>query len=194
MMKRKVIIFFTIIAFLPSISYPHPGRTDFQGGHSNRKTGEYHYHNKKHPKAPNAILTPFNAVVVGISDGDTITVLTSNRKEVRIRLANIDTPERRQPFGKKAKQTLSDFIYKTDVEIRPQAIDRYGRTVAVVLRAGLDVSAYMLVKGMAWVYTKYNKDPSLPAIEKSARDSKKGLWSEPNPTPPWEWRKHNRRV
>ena len=190
--------FFKLMAVLltvvfPTGSFSHSGRTDAQGGHSNRKTGKYHYHkNPKRDPRPDRALSSYEVRVVGVSDGDTIKVLTDDKREIKIRLANIDTPERHQPYGKRAKQTLSDLIFRKRVEIRTQKIDRYGRTVALVLLDGVDVSAIMVTKGMAWVYRKYNKDSSLIDIEREARSSKRGLWADPNPIPPWEWRKRRR--
>lgn len=125
--------------------------------------------------------------VIGISDGDTMTLLVDN-KPVKIRLANIDAPEKKQPFGQRSKESLSDVCWDTDATYEAQTIDRYGRTVAVVFCNGVEANKEQVRKGMAWVYPKYNKDLILPAIEKTARSNKLGLWIEDNPSAPWEFR------
>lgn len=125
--------------------------------------------------------------VIGISDGDTMTLLVDN-KPLKIRLANIDAPEKKQAFGQKSKESLSDICWGTDTTFETQSIDRYGRTVAVVFCNGLEANTEQVRRGMAWAYTKYNKDSMLPAIEKAARSSKLGLWIEEDPSAPWEFR------
>jgi endonuclease YncB( thermonuclease family) len=125
--------------------------------------------------------------VVGVSDGDTLTVLMSGR-QVKIRLAEIDAPEKRQPFGQRAKQSLSDLVYGKQVMVKQEAKDRYGRVVGRVYAGGLDVNAEQIRRGMAWVYLQYNRDKSLLALEQEAKSAKRGLWSEPNAIPPWEYR------
>nr|WP_315467125.1 thermonuclease family protein [uncultured Undibacterium sp.] len=109
-------------------------------------------------------------------------------KPLKIRLANIDAPEKRQNYGQKSKESLSDICWGTDATFETQTIDRYGRTVAVVFCNGLEVNKEQVRKGMAWVYPKYNKDSMLPVIEKAARSTKLGLWIEDDPSAPWEFR------
>lgn len=125
--------------------------------------------------------------VVGITDGDTLTVLHGKR-QVKIRLANIDAPEKTQTFGQRSKQSLSDICYRKDATYQVQNIDRYGRTVAVVMCGRIEANRAQVERGMAWVYTQYNKDSSLPTIERAARASRKGLWAHASPTPPWKYR------
>lgn len=129
------------------------------------------------------------APVVGISDGDTLTVL-DDRRQVKIRLANIDAPEKAQPFGQRSKESLSDLCYQKDANYQVQDIDRYGRTVAVVTCAGVEANRAQIERGMAWVYPKYNKDRSLPAVEAAARTASIGLWRDPSPIPPWDFRRN----
>lgn len=126
--------------------------------------------------------------VVGIADGDTITALCSGNDRVKIRLAEIDAPEKAQAFGARSKQSLSDLCFGKPAEIVPKTKDRYGRTVARVICAGADANAEQVRRGMAWVYDRYVTDRSLYALQTSAKDSRRGLWSDPDPTPPWEWR------
>lgn len=128
-------------------------------------------------------------LIVGVSDGDTLTALTSDHQQIKVRLANIDAPEKRQPYGQRSKQSLSDLCFQKQAEIATQTTDRYGRTVAVVTCEGTEANREQVARGMAWVYTRYNKDPSLTAIEENAKVDKRGLWSDPQAVPPWEWRK-----
>jgi len=126
--------------------------------------------------------------VIGIADGDTLTVLV-DQEPVKIRLANIDAPERKQAFGTRSRQSLSDLCWEKDATYQVQDVDRYGRTVAVVSCAGVNVNRAQVERGMAWVYPKYNKDRALPELQERARAERRGLWMDKNPTPPWEWRK-----
>ncbi len=128
--------------------------------------------------------------VVGISDGDTFTCLNAGNQQTRIRLANIDTPESAQPYGKRSKQALSGWIFGKQVHIDTQTVDRYGRTVGEVHVGGTNVNAEMVRMGAAWVYRQYNRDPDLLALEQVARQEHRGLWAQPEAAivPPWEWR------
>lgn len=98
--------------------------------------------------------SPVSCRVVAIADGDTLTCLTADKRQIKTRLAQIDAPEKNQPFGQRAKQALSDWVYGKDVTLQPETTDCYGRTVATVLRAGQDVNLSMVKTGMAWVYTR----------------------------------------
>jgi len=130
----------------------------------------------------------FSAQVIGIADGDTLTVLENN-KPLKIRLANIDAPEKRQAWGDRSKQSLSQLCFGKDAQYVTQTIDRYKRTVAVVTCDGVQVNRAQVERGLAWTYTRYSRDSSLPAIEAKARDSKIGLWADNEPVPPWEFRR-----
>lgn len=129
--------------------------------------------------------------VIAISDGDTLTVLRDG-KPARIRLANIDAPEKKQGFGERAKQSLSDLCYRKEARLKVVSTDRYGRTVALVTCGGVDVNRAQVERGMAWVYPQYNNDPNLPAVQAAAARKRLGLWSEPNPIPPWKFRRDGR--
>ena len=136
---------------------------------------------------------PYQAKVVGISDGDTITVLHNGQGE-KIRLYGIDTPERRQAFGNKAKQFTSDQVFGKTVTVIPMDTDRYGRTVGMVYPAsGTESLNEAIVKaGYAWVYRKYCRADFCPdwlTQEKKAQKAGIGLWADPNPIPPWQHRK-----
>ena len=127
-------------------------------------------------------------LVVGISDGDTIKVRCADQPQMVIRLAEIDAPEKAQPFGQRSKELLSTLCFKKQAELRPSTRDRYGRTVARVICAGTDANAAMVRSGMAWAYTRYLTDPPIQAMEIVARRERLGLWADAHPVPPWEWR------
>ncbi|MDT3723196.1 thermonuclease family protein [Pseudomonas oryzihabitans] len=132
--------------------------------------------------------------VVGISDGDTLTLLTADKRQLKVRLAGIDTPERAQPYGSRAQQQLSALAFGRQAELQVQDTDRYGRTVARVIVGGQDVNREMVREGAAWVYQAYNRDKALLAVEADARAQRRGLWALPEAerVAPWDWRKTER--
>jgi endonuclease YncB( thermonuclease family) len=138
-------------------------------------------------------LTP--GLVIAISDGDTITLLTEDKQQLKIRLAGIDTPEKKQAFGTKARDHLASRIFKHDVEVDLRKKDQYGRYIGVIYISGVDINQSMIQDGYAWFYKHYAKDqPKEEAqryakAEADARSKQRGLWSDPNPVPPWEFRK-----
>ena len=136
-----------------------------------------------------ALAADYPARVVGVTDGDTLTVLRDGRTQVKVRLSGIDAPETGQDFGSRAKQAASKLAFGKQVTIREVDKDRYGRTVAdVVLPDGRSLGREMVAEGMAWDYRTYSNDPTLVQIEAEARNAHLGLWSQPNPLPPWDWR------
>jgi len=130
--------------------------------------------------------------VVAVTDGDTLTVLDSDQRQIKVRLAQIDSPEKKQPYGQTAKQSLAALCFGVVAKIHPAARDRYGRTVAQVQCRGLDVNREQVRLGMAWVYDKYVEDRTLYEDQAQARAAKRGLWALPRPVAPWEWRKARR--
>lgn len=130
--------------------------------------------------------------VVGIADGDTLTILVSGRNQIKVRLAEIDAPEKSQPFGQRSKQSLSDLCFGKDAVLQKTDTDRYGRTVAKVYCAGVYANAEQIRVGLAWAYRKYLHDQSLLDFENEARVAKRGLWIDSDPVPPWEYRKSKR--
>jgi endonuclease YncB( thermonuclease family) len=110
------------------------------------------------------------------------------KRQIKVRLTEIDAPEKSQAFGQRSKQSLSDLVFDKQIRVEQQDIDRYGRVVGRVYAGGLNVNAEQIRRGMAWVYRQYNRDKSLLALEQEAKNNKRGLWSEPNPVPPWEYR------
>ena len=140
-----------------------------------------------------ALSADFSGKVVSISDGDTITVLSADKLEHRVRLAAIDAPEKAQAFGQRAKQAISDLCYGKDAQVKVIDIDRYNRSVGEVRCAGVYANEAMLSKGMAWVYRKYAKGyGGFYSVEEEARTASRGLWVDSEPMPPWEWRKARR--
>jgi endonuclease YncB( thermonuclease family) len=140
---------------------------------------------------PHCLAAAITCKVVGVHDGDTLTCLTAQNKQIKVRLAEIDTPETAQPFGNKAKTTLSSLVFGKQVSLDTQATDRYGRTVAKVSGGEQDVNREMVRLGAAWVYRQYSKDKSLLLVEAEAKAARRGLWALPQAdiVPPWEWRK-----
>lgn len=130
--------------------------------------------------------------VIGITDGDTMKVLVG-KEELMVRLEGIDAPEAKQSFGNQSKQALSRIAFGRDVIIRYVTEDRAGRTVGIVMLDGTDVSSKMIEDGWAWHYKEYDDHPHLADLERRAKASKRGLWSDPNPLPPWEYRARQKR-
>ena len=127
--------------------------------------------------------------VIKIADGDTFTMIFENDFDVRVRLNGIDCPEKSQPFSKKAKQALSDFIFAKMVVVRYKKKDGYGRVLGDIFVDGVNVNKEMLKLGLAWHFKRYSDDQELDSLERDARQNRRGLWSEKNPIPPWDWRK-----
>lgn len=130
-------------------------------------------------------------VTVGISDGDTITVLTG-QKEVRVRLAEIDAPEKSQAFGQVSKKSLSALCYHRKTSVKVHEVDRYGRAVGHVICGDVDANRTQIGTGMAWVYDRYVRDRSLYRLQAEARSARRGLWADQTPVAPWEWRRADR--
>jgi micrococcal nuclease len=137
--------------------------------------------------APIPAAERFTGPVIGVSDGDTITVLR-DRAAVKIRLDGVDCPESAQDFGQRAKQFTATLVFRKTVTVEVRDVDRYGRLVSRVLIAGRDVSLALVQAGFAWHFTQYSKDPELARAELVARSRHAGLWSQPKALPPWEFR------
>ena len=132
----------------------------------------------------------FQGRVVGVVDGDTLDVLLAGNARMRIRLAEIDAPEKNQPWGQRAKQGLADLVFPKQVFIEKTGVDRYGRTIARVRADGVYVNSRMVEQGLAWAYRQYLTDENIAKAEAIAKSQKVGLWSD-HPSqivPPWEWR------
>jgi len=130
--------------------------------------------------------------VVGVHDGDTLTCLSGEKQQIKVRLDAIDAPELGQPFGQASKRALSDMVFGKTVTVIQKKKDRWGRTIAHVLVDGKDTNLMMLEQGMAWHYTDYSNNRRLQKAEDDARRAGKGLWADQGPVPPWDWRKTER--
>lgn len=132
--------------------------------------------------------------VVGVTDGDTITLLDERNVQHKIRLAGIDAPERKQPFGQRSKEQLADLVAGKAVEIETEKLDRYGRTVGKVIADGREANLAMVVSGFAWHYKKYQDEQSpsdrllYDSAEQDARTARRGLWADQAPLHPSDWR------
>lgn len=127
--------------------------------------------------------------VVSIADGDTITVLDAEKVQHKIRLQGIDAPEKKQAFGTKSKELLTEKIAGHDVAIEWKAKDRYGRILGEVMLGRRHINLEMVQEGMAWHYVEYSKSKELSQAELASRRAGRGLWADQDPTPPWEFRK-----
>jgi endonuclease YncB( thermonuclease family) len=133
--------------------------------------------------------------ITGVVDGNMINVLIRAKQQIRVRIAFIDAPEKGQPFGQRAKQAMSELVLGKDVKLRPHTIDRYGRLVARVLVDGQDAGLELLKQGLCWVYEKYFGEAAAEIqtnyreAQDTAQAQRAGLWQDPDPVPPWEWRK-----
>lgn len=137
--------------------------------------------------------------VVGIADGDTLTLLDTTNTQHKIRLAGIDSPEKSQPFGQHCKKSLSYLAYDRVVKVESNKLDRYGRVIGKVWVENRDVNLDQIRRGCGWHYKKYQNEQShddrlsYNSAEESARTSRVGLWADDNPVPPWDWRQTRRK-
>ena len=141
---------------------------------------------------PALALESFTARVVAVPNGDAITVLTADNKQIDIRLYGIDCPEYRQAFGVLSRQTTMGAVYEENVAVQPLYQDRFDRTVAIVSIDGKTLQEILIREGVAWVYPKYCTEEEICAplqrLEEEARAQRKGLWAEEKAMPPWKWR------
>ncbi len=133
--------------------------------------------------------------VLVVIDGDSL-IVRRGGKRVKVRLAQVDCPEPRQPFGREAKRFTTRAALGKKVLVENAVVDPYYKKrmrASVILPDGRDLGMELVKEGLAWNYRRYSKNPLLPDLEKDARRQKLGLWSQPNPTPPWQWRKRRKR-
>ena len=130
--------------------------------------------------------------VVKVSDGDTVTILTSDKTQHKIRLNDIDAPEKKQAFGNKSKDNLAKYIAGKTVTVEYQKKDKYKRILGTIYYNNTDINLQQVKDGYAWVYKKYSNNQTYYKEETKAKESKKGLWAEKNPIAPWEFRKQKR--
>ena len=133
--------------------------------------------------------------VVRITDGDTLVVIDTNKIQHKIRLMGIDAPEKKQAYGKKSKDNLSDLVAGKHVVVEYDKLDRYKRVIGKIVLSGKDLNLEQITSGMAWHYKKYQGEQSqsdrmkYSEAESEARHAKRGLWHDPAPVPPWDYRK-----
>lgn len=133
--------------------------------------------------------------VISVADGDTVTVLTAEYRQYKVRLSGIDAPEKQQPFGAFARETLARQLFGESVMVEWTKTDRYGRIVGKIEHEGVDINLAQIREGSAWVYREYLRE--LPAgdraryleAEDQARSGRTGLWRDADPEPPWQWRR-----
>ena len=136
--------------------------------------------------------------VVGVADGDTVTLLESDHTQHKIRISGIDAPEKKQPFGERSKANMSALAFGKDAEAECNKKDRYKRDVCIVRVSGRDVGLEQIKAGLAWWYREYSREQTpqerrdYEQAETAAKASGLALWSDPMPQPPWEWR-HSKR-
>ena len=139
--------------------------------------------------APPASTLDLEGKVVAVRDGDTIEVLAEGDMVFRVRLEGIDCPEYQQDYADEAKRFTSKMLLRKDVKVVEKEKDEYGRTVGRVMIDGKDASVELVRAGLAWHYRHYSDDPLLAQLEREARAARTGLWSAPDPVPPWEYRR-----
>jgi len=128
--------------------------------------------------------------VVAITDGDTFKLLLADSTLVKVRVANIDTPEKKQPYYQRAKEFTSRAIFSKQIRLEVLSKDRYGRSIALVFYDDhKNLSEELVTYGMAWHFVKYSKDQNLQVLEDLAKSKSIGLWELSNPIAPWDWRK-----
>ena len=137
---------------------------------------------------------PVRGVIFAVIDGDTVLFkpdhyAAESRAFLKIRLADIDAPERDQPHGSAATRALSALVLHRHADVEPVATDAYGRKIAHVRVGAVWVNLDLVQRGHAWTSTRYRRDPILVNAQREARSAARGLWSDPAPTPPWVWRR-----
>ena len=136
--------------------------------------------------------------VVGVSDGDTVTVLDSAYRQHKIRLMGIDAPEKKQAFGNLSKQSLSALVFNRHVQVEYNKKDKYGRTVGKIIVNGMDANLEQVRSGLAWHYKQYEREQpaddraTYAQAEEQARAARRGLWNDADPIPPWDWRRQQK--
>jgi endonuclease YncB( thermonuclease family) len=148
--------------------------------------------------AGTACADPLRGVVIVVIDGDTVLFKPdhyspASRAFLKIRLADIDAPEKDQPHGDAATRALTALLLNQQVEVDTLATDAYGRTIARIQLGALQVNAELVRQGLAWASTGYQRKPELRNAQREARHAQRGLWQDPDPTPPWVWRRTHAR-
>lgn len=206
-----------LAVLLPALASAHAGGLDSYGCHHDRSIGEYHCHEgplagydfpskaemlqelkrrglEGKPTAKPSDVGQLIGRVVGLVDGDTITVLDASKTLQAVRLAGIDAPERGQPYWRASRKHLADLIAGKTVTVDYHKKDRDGRYVGNVYLDGRDLGLAQIEVGMAWHFKRYmheqtvEEGESYAQAETEARAKGIGLWQDKRPVPPWDWR------
>jgi micrococcal nuclease len=142
--------------------------------------------------APPATETTLQLKVTSVHDGDTLTGINESNEQVKVRLDAIDAPELSQPYGQASRKALGEKVFGKVVTVTTKKRDQYGRVIGHVIVDKRDVNLELLEEGAVWHYGQYDRNKRLREAEQAARTAKKGLWREPDPVAPWDWRKTER--
>ncbi len=132
----------------------------------------------------------FSGKVIAVLDGDTLLVLRGGNP-VKVRLAEVDAPEKAQPYGTSAQKSLADMVMGKEIRVASRAVDDYGRLVATVHVGGLNVNHEQVRRGMAWEYSRFHSNRELMALQREAQQARRGLWAEAGAVEPSQWRKQH---
>ena len=205
-------LIFLLLSLYAATTSAHGGGLDSSGGHNNRKTGGYHCHREPclstHQQVQSATKEAevtgrsystlydrddWGGWVIKVTDGDTIIIETSEKKRHKIRLTEIDAPERDQPWGQQASRALSKKVMSKSIVAKVSGKDRYNRTLAQIFYKGRNINHEMVAEGHVWAYRRYLINNELLEIEQTAKDNRLGLWGlSESPIAPWEWRRGSR--
>jgi endonuclease YncB( thermonuclease family) len=143
--------------------------------------------------AASPALPDIKGIVIKVVDGDSITVLTEDKTQIKIRLEGIDAPATDgQPFAQRSRQELNEMVFKKQVVVKNHGLDMYKRTLGRVFCDGTDVCLEMVRRGMAWRFDKYSQEQALLDAQNEAKAAGRGLWADKDPVPPWVWRKEKK--
>lgn len=132
----------------------------------------------------------FKAKVIAVLDGDTVLVLRGTQK-VKVRMVDIDAPERQQPYGRRSRRALCEMVCRREVQLETRAVDQYGRLLATLYVDGINVNQEMVRQGYAWEYSRFHADTTYRALQSEAQQARRGLWSQAAPQAPAQWRKQH---
>ncbi len=132
----------------------------------------------------------FTTRVIAVLDGDTLLVMRGD-KPVKLRMAEIDAPEKAQPYGAASQKSLADMVMGKQVQVESRAVDDYGRIVATISVDGLDVNREQVRRGLAWEYSRFHSNKELVALQREAKQARRGLWAGDDIVEPSQWRKQH---
>lgn len=133
----------------------------------------------------------FSAKVIAVMDGDTVLILRAGHKPEKVRMLNIDAPEKSQPYGRQSQQALATMVLKRQAEVQITAHDQYGRLLGQISVDGRNINEEQVKQGMAWEYSGYHSNRAYIALQSEAQQARRGLWGQTSPQAPWQWRKRH---